>query len=179
MGNLFGKQQEACSRWQDWLDADGPGSPDDNDGNAPPQNLQQLTAGLSPSDQLHLNECHDCHIAMEAWLVARQSLQTLKRPGAPAPPWFAARVLAAIIARQDESLRPAAAWSIVPRFAARLAWASGALLLVASTWLYQKPPAAPSAPPAMSNASEGLFDTQPPPATKDEVLISLAERDNE
>jgi len=173
MGNLFGKHEHACSRWQDWLEVDSPS------GSAPPQSLQQLTAALSPSDKSHLKECHDCHIAMEAWLVARQSLQTLKQPAAPAPPWFAARVLAAIVARQGESLRPAAAWSIVPRFAARLAWASAALLLVAGGWLYQKPSATPSTQPTMNNASEGLFDTQPPLSTKDEVLISLAERNNE
>jgi hypothetical protein len=176
MGNLFGRNEEACSKWQDWLDA-APGSPD---GDAPLQNLQQFAATLSASDKLHLDECHDCRIATDAWLVARQSLQTLTRQAAPAPPWFAARVMAAIAARQEESLRPAGAWTIVPRFAARLAWASAAILLVASTWLYQKPLSRPSAPATVNNnAAEGLFDTQPPPVTEDEVLVSLAEHDHE
>jgi hypothetical protein len=87
--------------------------------------------------------------------------------------------MAAIAGLQEESLRPAAAWSIVPRFASRLAWASAALLLVASTWLYQNPAAQPSAAPSISPA-EGLFDTQPPPpSSNDEVLTSLAEKNHE
>jgi hypothetical protein len=171
MKNLFGKNRAACDRWQDWLDAGAPGD-------APPQNLQVLSASLSPQDKLHLQECQDCRIAMDAWLVARQSLQTLTHSSTPAPPWFATRVMAAIAGLQEESLRPAAAWSIVPRFASRLAWASAALLLVASTWLYEKPSTRPSAPPSVS-ATEGLFDTQPPPSTKDDVLTSLAEKNHE
>lgn len=172
MKNLFGKNRAACDRWQDWLDAGAPGD-------APPQNLQVLSASLSPQDKLHLQECQDCRIAMDAWLVARQSLQTLTHSSTPAPPWFATRVMAAIAGLQEESLRPAAAWSIVPRFASRLAWASAALLLVASTWLYQNPAAQPAAAPSIS-PTEGLFDTQPPPpSTKDDVLNSLAEKNHE
>ena len=174
MGNLFGKHEEACSRWQEWLDASPAAAP----GEPAPQTLQQLAATLSSRDQVHLQECQECRIALDAWLVARRSLQALQQPAEMAPPWFAARVMAAIAARQDESLRPAAAWSIVPRFASRLAWASAALLVVAGTWLYQKPETAPTEP-SMNNASEGLFDTQPPVSTKDDVLISLAERTNE
>ena len=93
-----------------------------------------------------------------------------------APPWFAARVMAAIAAREEES-RPIAAWIAVPRFASRLAWVSAALLICAATWLYQKPPSRPAATPA--SASEGLFDTQPPTVSEDEVLVSLAEQTHE
>jgi hypothetical protein len=172
MGNLFERNRDACDRWQDWLDAGALGD-------APAQDPQALTAELSPQNRLHLHQCQDCRLAMDAWLVARQSLQAFAGPRAPAPPWFVTRVMGAIAARQEESFRPAAAWSIVPRFASRLAWACAALLLVASTWLYEKPSAQPSAAPAVS-ATEGLFDTQPPPpSTKDEVLISLAEKNHE
>lgn len=176
MGNLFGKQDAACTRWQDWLDAGAEG-PAGQDGDASPQSLQAMTAALSSTDKLHLQSCQDCRLAMDAWLVARQSMQHLARLSEAAPPWFAARVMAAITAR-EEDLRPAAAWIAVPRFAARLAWAAGALLFLASTWLYQKPLAIPSAAPPTS-ASEGLFDTQPPQVTQDEVLVSLAEREHE
>ena len=169
MGNLFGRNRDACDRWQDWLDVGA-------HGDAPQRNLQALIAGLSPQNRLHLQQCQDCRVAMDAWLVARQSLQTLADSSAPAPPWFATRVMGAIAARQEELFRPAAAWSIVPRFASRLAWACAALLLVGSTLLYQKPSAEPSSAPSV-NATEGLFDTQPPPlSTKDDVLTSLAEK---
>jgi hypothetical protein len=170
MGNLFGKQDDACSRWQEWLDAGA-------QGDAPPQSLPDLTARLSANDKSHLGVCQDCRLAMDAWLVARQSMQNLARLSEPAPPWLAARVMAAI-AQREEDLRPAAAWIAVPRFAARLAWAAAALLFVASTWLYQKPLPTPAAAPPTS-ASEGLFDTQPPQVSQDEVLVSTAERDHE
>jgi hypothetical protein len=172
MGNLFGRNRDSCDRWQDWLDAGA-------HGDARPQDLQALVAGLAPQNRLHLDQCQDCRTAMEAWLVARQSLQTFAGRRAPAPPCFATRVMNAIAARQEESFRPAAAWSIVPRFASRLAWACAALLLAGSTWLYQKPSAQPSSAPSASPA-EGLFDTQPPSlSTEDDVLISLAEKNHE
>ena len=170
MGNWFQKHQEVCNRWQDWLDAGA-------SGDAPASAAQDLMATRSLQDEAHLQDCPDCRLAMDAWLVARQSLQSLSLGENAAPPWFASRVMASIAARQDELLRPAAAWSIVPRFASRLVWATAAVLLLASTWLYQTPPAAPSAAPSM-NSTEGLFDTQPA-LSKDEVLMSLAETNHE
>lgn len=159
-----------CGRWQGWLDAAA------EDG-APARNLQQWMAGVSPEDRAHLLACEDCRAATEAWLAVRESLRALPEVVSPTPPWFAARVMAAITAREEE-LRPAAAWIAVPRFASRLAWAAAALLVAASTWLYQKPLARLSHPPAVS-APEGIFDTQSAPVTKDEVLMSLAEKDHE
>ena len=163
MGKFFanGKHSEPCSRWQAWLD---PEAHDSLSG----QSLRQLVSALSSEDRAHLHQCDDCRVALEAWLSFRQSLQTAK-PAAAAPPWFAARVMAAIAAREEES-RPIAAWIAVPRFAARLAWVCAAALVFAGTWLYQKPPVR-HAPPAVST-SEGLFDTQPPSVSEDEVLVA-------
>ena len=169
MGNWFEKDGP-CSRWHSWLDAG-------SDAGAPARDLQQLMARISAADRAHFLVCDDCRIAAETWLGVRESLQGLSEAASPAPPWFAGRVMAAIAEREEET-RPAAAWIAVPRFASRLAWAAAALLLAASTWLYEKPLARPAAPPSAS-ASEGIFDTQAPPVTEDEVLISLAEKDHE
>lgn len=168
MANLFDKQDDPCSRWQAWLDTGDDPSP-------AAQTTQQLTAALSSEDRAHLQACGECRIALEAWLSFRQSLRT-SRVSVSAPPWFAARVMAAIGAREEES-RPIAAWIAVPRFASRLAWASAALLIFAGTWLYQKPPARPSRPAV--SATESLFDTQPPTVSEDEVLVSLAEKNHD
>ena len=167
MGN-FDKQDDPCSRWQSWLDTGDDASP-------ATQTAQQLTAALSSGDQAHLQACGECRIALDAWLAFRGSLRT-SRVSVSASPWFAARVMAAIGAREEES-RPIAAWIAVPGFASRLAWASAALLVFAGTWLYQKPPARPSKPAV--SASESLFDTQPPTVSEDEVLVSFAEKDHD
>ena len=168
MANQSEKQDNPCSRWQAWLDTGDDASPAAQTG-------QQLTAALSSGDRAHLQACSECRIALEAWLAFRGSLQT-SRLSVSAPPWFAARVMASIAAREEE-LRPIAAWIAVPRFASRLAWASAALLVFAGTWLYQKPPARPSKPAV--NATESLFDTQPPAVSEDEVLVSLAEKNHD
>lgn len=163
MGNFFteGKHGEPCGRWQAWLDAEAQDAPSR-------QSLQQVAAELSAEDRAHLHGCDDCRVALEAWLSFRHSLQAVK-PLAATPPWFAARVMAAIAAREDES-RPIAAWIAVPRFAARLAWICGAALVFAGTWLYEKPPVRHAAPAV--SVSEGLFDTQPPTVSEDEVLVA-------
>jgi hypothetical protein len=170
MGRLFEKHEAPCGRWQAWSDGNA-------DAVASPRNLQQLLASLSPDDRAHFLACEDCRVLTEAWLAVRESLQALPQSAPAAPPWFAARVIAVIAAREEES-RPAATWIAVPRFASRLALASAALLFAATTWLYQRPPARPSTPPAVSS-SEGLFDTQPPAVTEDEVLSSFAEKNHE
>ena len=164
MGNFFDKQGDPCSRWQAWLESQADGLP-------PARTLDQWTSGLSPEDRTHVHDCAECRVAMDAWLSFRRSLQVSK-PAATAPPWFAARVMAAIATREEES-RPIAAWIAVPRFASRLALASAALLVFAGSWLYQKTPVRVSKPPA--SATESLFDSQPPSQADDEVLVSYAE----
>jgi len=163
MGNFFteGKHGEPCSRWQAWLDAEAKDA-------LSSQSLQEWVSVLSSEDRAHLHECDECRVALEAWLSFRQSLQAAK-PAAGAPPWFAARVMAAIAAREEES-RPMAAWIAVPRFAARLTWVCAAALVFAGTWLYEKPPVRHAAPTA--STSEGLFVTQPPLVSEDEVLVA-------
>lgn len=169
MGKWFEKH-DRCSRWQDWLDGR-------TINGAPGRNLQEWLAGISPLDREHFLGCDDCRAATEAWLRVRGSLLDRPKVAASPSPWFPARVMTAIAAKEEE-MRPAAAWIAVPRFASRLVWAAAALLVVASTWVYQKPPVRISRPPAM-NASEGIFDAQSPPVTEDEVLVSLAEKDHE
>ena len=169
MGKPFDMHDDPCSRWQAWLDAETSGAPF-------AETIERLTSELVPEDRAHLRECEECRVALEAWLSFRQSLIRAQHAVA-APPWFAARVMAAIATREEES-QPVAAWIAVPRFASRLAWASAAVLIFAGTWLYQKPLHRATAP-SVSSTTEGLFDTQPPNVSEDEVLVSQAERSHE
>jgi hypothetical protein len=84
--------------------------------------------------------------------------------------------MAAIAARERELSEVARTWLAVPKFASRLAMASGALLLVASTWLYERPYKAPAKQPAATASQEYLFESPQPPMNQDDVLVSLAEK---
>jgi hypothetical protein len=67
-------------------------------------------------------------------------------------------------------------WVAVPKYASRLALVSGALLLVASTWLYGRPSAVAVKQPTAVAAQEYLFEAPQAPMNQDDVLISMAEK---
>ena len=92
-----------------------------------------------------------------------------------AGPWLVPRVMAAIAARKEELTRAADTWTFLPKLAARLTWASAVALLLASTWLYQKPISTSAKPMLTDITGEPLVDTTTPP-TNDDVLVSLAEK---
>jgi hypothetical protein len=83
--------------------------------------------------------------------------------------------MAAIAARKADLARATDAWTFLPKLAARLTWASAVALLLASTWLYQKPAATPAKPVVTDITGEPVVDTATP-ANNDEVLVSLAEK---
>ena len=89
-------------------------------------------------------------------------------------PWFSTRVVAAIAARERELTEAASTWLAVPKFASRLALASAALLLLTSTWLYEKPLPAPNQQAVSLAAQESLFESSPP-ANLDDVLVPVQE----
>jgi hypothetical protein len=78
--------------------------------------------------------------------------------------------MAAIAVRERELSKAASTWLAVPKLASRLAMATGALLLVASTWLYERPLPAPNPQASTLAAQESLFES-PPPANQDDVLV--------
>ena len=68
-------------------------------------------------------------------------------------------------------------WTLLPKLAARLTWASAVALLLASGWLYQKPATNTAATKSMVTDITGepvVYNATP--ANNDEVLVSLAER---
>jgi len=138
---------------------------------------EELLSGLRPEQQTHAATCADCQAAVQELFEVRTLLQARRAPAAP-DAWFAGRVMKAIAAREEELAGPAGTWIAVPRFASRLALASGALLLIASTWLYEKPHATPPVQQTAVNVTspEYLFEAPPAPITQDDVLLSLAEK---
>jgi hypothetical protein len=169
MWNLLKKNREACGQFQDELaTAASAGSLA-----ATPE---ELRAALTVARQKHASSCEECRASVEELLSARALLRVLPARSKIPAPWFAPRVMAAIAAKEAELRRLGSPWAAVPRFASRVALASAAMLLVVSTWVYQRPVAAPAKEPSVEAVPESLFDSSQPTLSQDDILVSLAER---
>jgi hypothetical protein len=167
MWNLL-KNDEECRKLRDLLEDSATSRPD-------AASIGDLTEAMSAAAQNHMAVCASCQEAAEDLLATREIFKGVASCAAEERPWFATRVMAAIVARERELSEAAAtAWLAVPRLASRLAIASGALLLVASTWLYERPLPAPNQQAASLAAQESLFEA-PPPANQDDVLVPVQE----
>jgi len=166
MWNLVKKSDEECRKLQDLLEESAAARPE-----AVP--VEELSQTWPAAQRAHVAACRSCRqdvfATREIFKGAASSTQVSR-------PWFASRVMAAIAARERELSEMASTWLAVPRFASRLAVASGALLLVASTWLYERPSTTPANQPAATANQEYLFEAPQAPLNQDDVLISLAEQ---
>ena len=124
----------------------------------------------------HLHLCAQCRAIFEDGLAARQllcrNLPAAEDPGAV----FTVRVMGAIAAQEAARMPAANPWFAVPALAARLAWVSAIVLLLASTWLYEVRPAAVDSRAGGESAGASL-EPAPQPASQDEVLASLVGRE--
>jgi len=169
MWDLLKKNRQACSQFQDALEAAASaGSPAATPG--------ELLAALPVACQKHAASCEECGAAVGELLSARALLRALPAHSKTSAPWFARRVMAAIAAKEAELRRMGSPWAAVPRFASRLALVSAATLLIVSTWVYQRPFAPPVKPPSAEALPESLFDSSQPALSQDDILVSLAER---
>jgi hypothetical protein len=124
----------------------------------------------------HAATCPDCGAVAEDVLASRELLRALPASPAATPrPWFAPRAMAAIAGRELQLSYSLDAWVAVPKLAARLTWACALALLLASTWLYERPRSTPKSGAAAT--VESLFDLPPASsATQDDILISQLEK---
>jgi hypothetical protein len=166
MWNLLKKSGQECGRIQDSLEEAA--TRNSNAGT-----VDELIAGLPAAAREHTNGCEVCREATQDLVATKELFKGVASAAEEARPWFAARVMAAIAAREREFAERVSAWSEFPRFASRLAWISAVLLLAGTTWFYEK---AVKAPSNLSNGAvqESIFETSPP-ANQDDVLISMAE----
>jgi len=136
--------------------------------------VEQLSQEWPAVERAHIAACGSCQEAAKDLLATREIFKGITSSWQTERPWFAARVMAAIAVRERELSEAASTWLAVPKFAARLAMASAVLLLIASTWLYERPLSTPSEQATYLAAQESLFEA-PPPATQDDVLVPLQE----
>jgi hypothetical protein len=167
MWNLLNKNDDECRKLRDLLEDSAAARPDAT-------RLEELSEGWSPTHRAHIAACASCQEAAQDLLTTRKLFKRVASNAEMERPWFATRVIAAIAARERELSRAASTWLAVPMFASRLAMASGALLLVASTWLYERPMQSPTQHDSTLAAQESLFEA-PPPVNQDDVVINTPE----
>ena len=168
MRNLL-KNDEECRKLRDLLEDSAAARPDAG-------SIRELSEAMSAATQTHIAACVSCQEAAQDLLATREIFKGVASFAAKERPWFATRVMAAIAARERELALAASLWSAVPRYASRLAWISAVVLLAASTWLYERPFVAADKQPAAAAFQEYLFEAPAQPMNQDDVLISMAEK---
>jgi hypothetical protein len=167
MWNLLRKRDEECRKLQDLLESSAAARPE-------ALNVEELSAAWPAAQRAHIVACGSCQEATQDLLATREIFKGVASDTETARPWFATRVMAAIAARERELAEAASMWLAVPKFASRLALGSGALLLVASTWLYERPLPVPNQQAGTLATQESLFES-PPPANQDDLLVPVQE----
>jgi len=167
MWNLLKMKSKDCRKLQDGLEESAAARPEAG-------NLEELLVVMAPAERNHIAACSDCREAANDILASREIFRRMTAAGVEAGPGFVTRVMNVIAARERELANLANAWSEVPRFASRLAWASAIVLLLGSTWLYEKPAPVANHSLTVAAAQESLFEMAPP-ASQDDVLIGVTE----
>jgi hypothetical protein len=138
------------------------------------QSVAELLEALPAAQRTHVAACQNCHDAVRDVVEGREMLRGVVPQSQEPGPWFVTRVMAVIAAKERELSEVTKTWLAVPRFASRLALASCALLLVASTWVFESRSATAVKQPSVVPA-ESLFEAPQPSANQDDILISVPE----
>ena len=169
MWNLLKQSDEECRKLQDLLEDSAAACPE-------AISVAQFSEALPAAQRSHFAACASCREAAQDLLATREIFKGVASRAGQAGPWFAAGVMGAIRAREHEFALRASLWRAFPRYASRLAWVSAVMLLAGSTWLYERPAAAPNKQPVAASTQEYLFEAPPQPMNQDDVLISMAEK---
>ena len=167
MWSLLKKNDDECGKLRDLLEDSAAGLP-------AATRMEELSEAWPAAQRNHLATCGRCQEAAQDLLATREIFKGVGSATGMVRPWFSTRVVAAIAARERELTEAASTWLAVPKFASRLALASAALLLLTSTWLYEKPLPAPNQQATSLAAQESLFESSPP-ANLDDVLVPVQE----
>ncbi len=167
MWNLLKKNNDECRKLPDLLDDSTVARPE-------AARIEELSEAWSTAERNHLAACGRCQTAAQDLLATREIFMGIGSTAGQSRPWFSTRVIAAIAARERELAEAASTWLAVPKFASRLALASAALLLLTSTWLYERPLPTPGQQASALAAQESLFEAAPT-ANQDDLLVPVQE----
>jgi len=127
--------------------------------------------GLAAEKQRHMEACGACREAAEELAATRELFRGAASFAEEERPWFAAGVMGAIALRERELALRLNAWNEFPRFAARLAWIAGVLLLAGTTWFYERVLRTPQY--QLNGASQESIFEAPQQTSQDDALISM------
>ena len=131
---------------------------------------QSVLTQMSREARGHAQLCAECSGAVGDLIETRMALLPLREPVAEAGPWFAARVMAAIRAKESElEERSNGVWLSVRRLAPRLVALCAVVLLVGTTWAYQVR-RQDLAQQSELRSQESVFENVPTPMN-DDVLV--------
>lgn len=167
MWNLLKKNNAECGRLRDSFEEAATK-------HAGAISVEGLIESLPQAEREHVTSCESCREAAQDLVATKRLFQGAASFAEDARPWFAARVMNAIAAREKELSLRVSAWSEFPRFASRLAWITAVVLLAGSTWFYEKAMKAPSYPLKGAAPQESIFEA-PQQTNQDDVLISMEE----
>jgi hypothetical protein len=164
MWNLLKRSKEECRRLRDKAEVTAAKQAD-------AVRVKNVREELTAEEREHFETCRDCQEAVQELLAAKELFQRVAGFRQEERPWFAARVMAAIAARERELAERVTAWTEFPRFASRLTWVAVIVLLASTTWFYESVLRTPTHP--ANGSQESIFEA-PPQTTPDDILISQA-----
>ena len=137
---------------------------------------QTVVTQMSSQARGHAEVCAECRGAVEDLAETRRALLPMSTPVAEAGPWFAARVMAAIRAKENElDQRSNGVWLGVRRLAPRLVALCAVVLLVGTTWAYQVRQQ-DLARQLQLQPAESVFESVPAPLNDDVLVGAQGER---
>lgn len=164
MWNLLKRSKEECRRLRDKVEETAAKQAD-------AVSVKNLREELTAEERKHLESCQDCQEAVQELFAAKELFRPVPSFRQEERPWFAARVMAAIAARERELAERVTAWTEFPRFASRLTWVAVIVLLASTTWFYESVVRTPTHP--VNGSQESIFEA-PQQTTPDDILISQA-----
>jgi hypothetical protein len=129
----------------------------------------------------HLTVCQDCRAALEDSRLAGSLLREAWEPASEPSQAFLANVMARIHREEERAKSPAAFWAPLEFLASRLSLTAAVVLLALSVYLVEFGPSRTVTMGSIRTELSASDFPQPPgdPVSNEEVLQSLAERNNE
>jgi predicted anti-sigma-YlaC factor YlaD len=143
--------------------------------------LDATPEGLKSDPELtaHLGRCERCRESFAAAQLANTLLAAVETPAPQPSEAFVTRVMATIREEQARLAAPAAVWRLLENLASRFAVVAAVVLLALSVFLGEFAPALRQVEVGGATVVTGEWPEPPaPPATQDEVLLSLSEIEN-
>ena len=164
MGNLLNRDEENCRRFLDALE-ELPASGNMRKG------AEEWRAELPVAEEEHAGRCEACRAALEEFAETRNALAGITAQAAG--PWFVARVMAAINAREREEEARDGVWISVRRLAPRLVAVSALLLALGGSWALELRKT--EGMNADRRGGDMLFDSSSAPTSYDDGLGMTSE----